>query len=353
MKIGTITFWDTEDNYGQVLQCYALIKYLEDRGHQPQLVKTDQSNLYDQSYIHKIYTLFGMVLHPRRFLNLRKRNKAHNVNKLETPAVDRHFSEFKKNYIPSTEKVYTYSELCYANLGMDAFVCGSDQVWSGFSKLMFLQFPGSFKRISYAASFGGARPQNGLDKKKEGVEICNSLKAKAHMVPDPTLLLGEKEYEKLIQIPKETRDEDYVLLYLLGNEMSVTVDEIMAFAKANHLNVKYVASQNRNDGFDKIYPSIGEWLYLIKHASYIITNSFHGTVFSLQFHTPFVTIPLAGETARMNGRIFDLLTDCGLKERIYTDSLNQLLRPLDFTLFEQFKNKGIERVNELMNKTGL
>ena len=117
MKIGTITFWDTEDNYGQVLQCYALIKYLEDRGHQPQLVKTDQSNLYDQSYIHKIYTLFGMVLHPRRFLNLRKRNKAHNVNKLETPAVDRHFSEFKKNYIPSTEKVYTYSELSTTNPG--------------------------------------------------------------------------------------------------------------------------------------------------------------------------------------------------------------------------------------------
>lgn len=369
MRIGTITFWDTEDNYGQVLQCFALIKYLESRGHQVQLVKTDQSDLYEQSYIHKLYTLLDMVIHPSRFFNRKKCGETQKSQTHKARFVDRYFSDFKKKYIPSTEKIYTFRELCKADLGLNAVVCGSDQVWSGFSKLMFLQFPGTFKRISYAASFGGVRPKNGLDKKnvrswlksfdlitvreKEGVEICGALKAKAYMVPDPTLLLGKIEYDKLIETPKEVREEEYILLYLLGNEMKVTVEEIMAFAKSKHLKVKYVASQNRVDELGKEYPTIGEWLYLMSHASYFITNSFHGTVFSMIFHKPFMTIPLSGKTARMNGRIADLLTDSGLEERIFTGSFETLFKPLDFDKFEENKRRGIVKVNNLLEETGL
>ncbi|MDO5385375.1 MAG: polysaccharide pyruvyl transferase family protein, partial [Rikenellaceae bacterium] len=92
---------------------------------------------------------------------------------------------------------------------------------------------------------------------------------------------------------------------------------------------------------DKIYPNVDEWLSLIRNARYVVTNSFHGMVFSIIFNKPFVVIPLAGSFTRMNDRIFDTLSAVHLTERIYKNSLDILLDPLD-----------IRAINDYLKQTG-
>lgn len=122
----------------------------------------------------------------------------------------------------------------------------------------------------------------------------------ASLVPDPTLLLSVHDYSS-IAAPC-LYSQDYLLLYLLGNEIDFDVAEVYAWARSRHIEVKYVASQGRQDAYDKIYPNVDEWLSLIRNARYVVTNSFHGMVFSIIFNKPFVVIPLAGSFTRMNDR---------------------------------------------------
>ena len=117
--------------------------------------------------------------------------------------------------------------------------------------------------------------------------------------------------------------------------------EVYAWARSRHIEVKYVASQGRQDAYDKIYPNVDEWLSLIRNARYVVTNSFHGMVFSIIFNKPFVVIPLARSFTRMNDRIFDTLSAVHLTERIYKNSLDILLDPLD-----------IRAINDYLKQTG-
>lgn len=364
MKIGTITFWDTEDNYGQVLQCYALISFLESMGHSAYLVRTNPTPKKKVGIVHKLFTLLFLLLHPRSLTALKRKRNGMKISMSKAPFIDRGFSRFKEENIPCTDVIYNYDDLLKKPLDVDALICGSDQIWSTMDPLMFLQIPGRFKRISYSASFGGVKMVNLLDwmqikswlktfdyisvRESDGIEICNRMRLKADVLPDPTLLLKREEYCSLADIEKRDVSEPYILLYLLGNEMDVDINNIFEFAKDKQLGVKYVASQGQYDKYDKVFPSIPEWLFLIKNAQAVITNSFHGTVFSLIFNTPFLTIPLSGSAKRMNGRINDLLSRFHLENRIYTGDLNRVLEHVDFSSFNSTRRSDIEYVHRLL-----
>lgn len=364
MKIGTITFWDTEENYGQVLQCYALIKYLQKHGHQATLIRTKPLVGSKRTVIQKVFTLLVMARHPRSLISFFKRTPKTKSN-AALPIVDRGFAQFKIKYIPSTSSIFSYEDLVNSPLDYDAIICGSDQIWSAISPLMFLQFPGKFKRIAYAASFGGFQIKNILDRKqvkfwldsfdfisvreKEGVEMCLSLGAKAFLFPDPTLLLNKSDYEGIIGDSVIKNDKPYILLYLLGNKIDVDVKLFFDFAHLKGIDIKYVASQGRTDDFEKVFPSIPEWLSLIRNARAVITNSFHGTVFSLIFNTPFITVPLSGNVTRMNGRITDLLSKYHLEDRLFMGNLECLLEDANFSLFNKVKEEDCKFVTNLMS----
>ena len=83
-----------------------------------------------------------------------------------------------------------------------------------------------------------------------------------------------------------------------------------------------MASQGRLDSYEKIYPNVDEWLGLIQGAKYVVTNSFHGTVFSVIMNRKFLTILLCGAFTRMNGRFIDLLSRLGLENRIYSRNMD-------------------------------
>lgn len=360
MKIGILTFWWTQDNYGQVLQCFALIKFLREMGHDAFLIKAIP-NPPRKTLLRQIKNLIKNCIPTyRRWEQLGK------IQDKENRKHPRNFDNFRAHHIPSTDTIYSQKRLMEEPPKADAYICGSDQVWCGPSPIYFLQFGSkSTKRIAYAPSMGGIKPRGEVrqtmieylqrfdflsSREKQGVEELHEMGfPEASLQPDPTLLLPVETYRE-IAIGPQKAEKPYLLLYLLGNETNVNVGDIYSFADTHNLEVRYIASQGRIDEYPKLYPTVEEWLGLIDGATYVVTNSFHGTVFCLQFNTPFLVLPVKGAIARMNNRIYDLLERYGLSRRIYQGSLERLFESMDFQLFNNLRGKDSNSTKKMLTE---
>ena len=361
MKLGIVTFWQGKDNYGQVLQLWAMQYWLKKMGHKPFLIRY-VSGKRKVSFVKKLFLLFKLALKPTELQTYMMWRRLNAQAQQDAQRHDRKFEAFIKNHV-ELSPVVGYEELKSCPPEADAYLCGSDQIWGGNDAIYYLQFGDSkIKRIAYAPSFGGLEPNKQVQeqikkylsnftfissRENKGVNLLRSLGYKdTRLVPDPTLLLPASEYKR-IESENLKESDSYILLYLLGNEISLDVSTIFDFASQHGLKVKYVASQGRYDDYSKIYPTIEEWLELVDNASYVITNSFHGTVFSLIFNTPFIVIPISGVVSRMNNRVYDMLEKYGLRERIYKDSLTELFLPIDFSNFNKVKENEEKEIQSI------
>lgn len=355
MKIGIVTFWEGKDNYGQTLQAYALQRFLRDKGHDAFIIKYRNTNRrtfrWWLSVPYKVLRHFYKRYFTPSDYELGKKFKRMSVMMAkENDAHPRHFETFMNQYINFSKSVYDQHSIYKNPPQADVYIAGSDQIWRGLDDVFYLQFvPKGRKCIAYAPSFGGldfdAKGKRKLKKYLErfsvlgmreykGVELCKSVgRNDAFLVMDPTLLLSKNNYIKIL--PPIKADSDYLFLYLLGNDMALDVSAVFSWAEKHGVSVKYVASQGMQDGYDKLYPNVDEWLGLLNGAKYVVTNSFHGTVFSLIMNKQFCTIPLTGAFARMNGRIVDLLSNLELANRMYSTSLDVLSLPIDYVEVNQ------------------
>lgn len=167
--------------------------------------------------------------------------------------------------------------------------------------------------------------------------ICEKqLKTRASLVVDPTLLLDKNEYEKLFEgnIPTE----QYCVLYHLAGRRRVDFKTIKKFCKDNSLKL-IVIPVNDVGISNAVYPRIGNWLKLIANASFIITNSFHGTVFAMLFQRKFVTILESNTLSNRNIRITSLLSSFHSTNRIwnYNSSLQEIYKTEGFSFNENDK----------------
>jgi hypothetical protein len=344
--IGIVTFWNTVDNYGCVLQCYALQQALIQSGGNPFLIKYDHTQISKKRIIfHWLSILFSFQLH---------RVVKYIIREIFTKPIDRGFDKFRETYIKSTEHVYSITELKNNFPSADYYVCGSDQIWSQsvYDEGYFLDWGEKhIPRIAYAASFGKFIPSGDFIaqiaqalkkfqvvtvREYSGVNICQKAGiCNPRCVPDPTLLLSAKDYEKLM-VEKLSVKDDYLLVYLIGWNTDINFEDIECFAEQKGLEIKFVASQCENAKYDsklpKTYPSIQEWLSLMANARYILTNSFHGTAFSIIFNRKFGVYPLKGKSAGMNERIYTLLDSFGLNNRIVSRNLQILDMQIDYVL---------------------
>jgi hypothetical protein len=334
MKIGIITFWWSADNYGQILQCYALQKYLRDAGHDAYLIRYDPRNDYVKtSFWKKVLKAFN----PIKLFNYVR----YKVRKLVIYV--RKFDSFRKQHIRQSEKIYySYQELMEDPPEADVYIVGSDQVWNPDFiawentneqvKAYFLDFgDAEKKRIAYATSFGKEqvagdyiREITPLLKKfdyvsvreKSGLDICRQCGVDAEWVPDPTMLLNVDDYRALYtQESVKMINKPYCLLYMLDMHCNFSIELIHTWAKSKKISIIYVTANGRYDKHKKLYATIPEWLYLIDHAEYVITNSFHGSVFSLLFQKRFGILSLTGKHNEMNTRFYALFELLGIKER--------------------------------------
>lgn len=225
-----------------------------------------------------------------------------------------------------------------------AIVVGSDQVWRGgyanvLEQLLDYAREYSLVRISYAASFGANHlieySQKTLVKSRElarlfdhisvrelsGVEICRQVwgvQAEQHI--DPTLLLGADEYATLARGAAETSSDTggRILTYILDWNPGVEslVDEIseeLGLSVVHFLSSEATCSQGEISGGTNCLKPVESWLRSFESSEFVVTDSFHGTVFAIIFRKSFLAI---GNKARGVARFESLLTQFGLRSRL-------------------------------------
>ena len=360
MKIGVMTFWWSNDNYGQLLQCYALQKYLRDLGHDAFLIQYKPENRKPEKSFKRLLKIFNPSKVFQYFSNKKHQKR---LIKLQQINLSRNFDDFRSKYIIQSEKKYSsYNELKVNPPEADAYIVGSDQVWSGLSveakentKVYCLQFaPKNTKRISYAASFGVdslneevltyiqpmLRGFSSISvRENTGKEICNKIGINADLVCDPTLLLNKTQWAQLIDCA-EKQTKKFVFLYLLTNTCEFSVSELKKWADARNLDLVYVNGNTLfyQTDFDdknitKSYLTINQWLYYLSNAEYVITNSFHGCVFSLIFSKKIAVVPLTSFLKRTNDRIRSLFSNLDVKKI-------EIIRN-DFSVLEQCQEQCV------------
>ena len=210
----------------------------------------------------------------------------------------------------------------------DCFVTGSDQVWNLDKKsitfnIPFLGFAGSKKRVSISASFGFDSIDDNKIKEKfkkylnemdaisvreeSGKKIAEQLTDKEiNVLIDPTLMLSEDKWKIISKKPHKFNKEKYIFVYLLGKYSEDVIQKIRAYAQRKKLEVVMLENDDRrlkisNDEEYAYGPS--EFVWLLSHSDKVITDSFHGAVFSLIHKKEFNIIPRNGDSCDMSTRI--------------------------------------------------
>lgn len=328
MKIGILTL-PFNNNYGGYLQAYALMTVLKQEGHEVELIYRQHNRCrYPLSYY--IKTIVKMIFgRPHGPLNPTRENILRWKGKLMMPFVDKYI-------VPRTKVLQSSKELQSAveQGNYDVIVCGSDQLWRPDYVPNIEDFFCTFvkgdkpKLVSYAASFGTNRPIYSEEQRKvcgeaisrfsavsvreqSGMDVIKSFGWHTENDPvvvlDPTMLLPKEHYLSLLP-NADSPSKGKVFCYVLDNsdEVKNKTSEIIS-----HLDKdKYEIADIQKSGAK--LPSIEVWLSAIRDADLVITDSFHGTVFSIIFNKPFVVFT---NKKRGADRFETLLSHFGLKVR--------------------------------------
>lgn len=343
-KIGIITHWQSLNNYGQILQGFALQCYIKKHGGSPFLIKYDPK--MERSFWHKVkekitvnnlLSIFtGKYFYRKKKYICEKKEIEASIEK----AKQCNLALFREKHMNSTSHVYRNIEELRTNPpDADVYVCGSDQVWhdsynedntSGW----FLQF-GNAKRVAYAASAGRditdphelAVMKKYLDtfqaisvREESLKKVCDGIGCPAEVVLDPTLLLDYSDYSSLIT---NEAHKPYIFIYILNikDKNEIDWDTIKDYADSHNLDIRIVMSSGYYPARELIpnyqneHLTVEDWLSGIANAEFVITTSFHGTVFSLIFEKNFIVFPLK-DFSGANDRVKTLLDTVKLGERL-------------------------------------
>ena len=322
MKIGIIT-QPLHSNYGGILQNYALQQVLNRLGHRPVTLEGRSLSYWLYLYMWLRTFIFKNERKYRKFLSPPYKHR--NVPRMTW--------RFVYKYINLSRQEYSPTEECILKENLDAIIVGSDQVWrpkynKGSLYESFLEHCQNLtiKKIAYAASFGTsdweytkeqedrcARLIQQFDaisvREESGVQLCaEHLKRNdAVWVLDPTLLLNKKDYEYLCRKIKSSKNYRKTLLAYILDPTEDLVSNLKNLAEVENMELNLVYAE---DGMTR---SVEEWLAQFRDADAVITNSYHGTIFSIIFQKPFYTIINAGRGA---DRFNSLLSSLNISDRL-------------------------------------
>lgn len=338
-------------NYGSLLQSIATIKMIQRLGHECSiidyirddeyglksiLVSLDNKKEWNNSLFKRL--LYIMLRYPEEYWAQRK------------------FERMRAKYVKMTTRYRSINEL--STLKADIFMTGSDQVWGpvlkkNYDEAYFLSFIDSgAKKVAYAASFGRTEFNDQIiSTYKELLSeytaitvrentavnlLCQMNIACTGQVLDPTLLLTGDEWAGFIDknIPGK-----YILVYQLHNNKALS-DYAKRFAQKLGLPLLRISPSFHQlmwGGKFVYLPRMEKFLSYIKNCTYLVTDSFHGTAFALNFNRQFIEILPNNKTGSRNQSILELT---GLENRILTD-FN------DFSLAEQWID--YDRINDILN----
>lgn len=368
-KVGIITLFHGNINYGAVLQAYALCRVIGKLG-------------YDCEQIDFVYgnrrpykKLLIRVINFRRLVKYIKRNREYQKNKEVLFCRREVFDTFKKKNI-ACSKIYDRYELVNCIDDYECFVVGSDQVWNPdwLSPELLLSFvPATKTKISYAASIGKYMLSSSQKKiyenylksfnavsvrEKSAIPIIRELyDGPIEKTLDPTLLLNKNDWEEICS-PRLV-DEDYIFCYFLNGE-TTNKKIVKNFASKRGYKIVSIPHAYRYDyndiGFadiDKVDASPGDFISLVRYATYVFTDSFHACVFSCIYQRQFWVFPRK-DSVGMDARIDDILDQFNAHDHflrnIEVSKSSNIIRdmsPIDYTIQEQYLKKKEQSIDFL------
>jgi hypothetical protein len=359
-KCGIVTFHRAH-NYGAVLQAFALQEIIKNKGFDVCIVDEQHPNL-EEGY--RLYPSFNSITSFRRFLSFFKRWMTLALDYKRKKERFLSFEKFINEYLVlnSSEKRNQY----------DYLILGSDQIWnaeytSGLYPLYYGDIKGvkTNKIISYAASMGVGElsptqesdfkeklkkiDRIGVREEKLKIYVC-SKGFKADVNLDPTLLLSAKEWNKFALELKNSScinyDKPYLLLYEVHEHSNTNYIAKKIAANLNLEVVRLAPKVDYSYGDDVITgASPNEFLALFKNSEFIITTSFHGTVFSVIYNKQFLTMKFNSD---VDIRSEGLLKKVGLENRLLSNLEYDMPR-IDYTDVKQKLNKLREESLSYLN----
>lgn len=358
-------------NYGNRLQNYALQETLKTLGF---LVETLVVNTRPQeSYTLSIRIINLFINSSAKEIMERLKYKIFLKKKIDMLNEKRSkvFKDFTYQYIKETDHVI-YDDNIPDNLRdkYDYFIVGSDQVWNpaytNGSSIYFLTFAKRHKRIAYAASFGVSEIEaEYLDKYKKWISEMHFLSIRendgagiikkligrdAPVLVDPTLLLTKEQWLSIAKRALNKPKGDYIVTYFLGGIPDWYREQINRFAINKNFEIVNLGDMNERESY-KAGPS--EFIDYISDCSALLTDSFHGTIFSIIFEKPFAVFERIGGRA-MNSRIETLLSKFELNSRsIDKMSMEEDLLRIDFShipyILETERKKSIDYLKNALD----
>lgn len=373
-KVGIVTSYYENYNFGGLLQAYALAKVIKDKfgicAEQIQYASYGEPNCQKEKY-----TLYDLVYKAGILFFAR-------INKKKIDTRKRATEKFMEE-IPHSKEVYDYQSIQNCTRQYQTLICGGDQIWNvnnGIENLRIytLQFADeNIKKIAYAPSMailemneeGKKCMEKGIAglkavsvREKESIEILKTITEKRiEVVADPALLLTKKEWMKELRKPQI--EKKYVLCYMIGDnvrqrKVAEKVEKTLGLPMVTfpHVVSNAVRKCDLSYGDIRDYTSgPREFVGLIQNAEIVITDSFHACVFSMIFETPFIVFERkkAGETGNMNSRIYDFLEEYHLEKQLVTEESAMLMKKIpeiDFTYaYKHWEKRREESLKYLEN----
>lgn len=366
MKVDIITRHSVP-NYGSLLQSYATVKVIEKIGHEAEIINYTR-------YEERLNNLAKSLVKGKKWdKNFFLRFLYIAIQKPNYMKMYKKFEKYRKNFLKETPIEYGNLEELRENIPVaDVYCSGSDQIWgkigtSSYDKAYFLEFIDGNKRcIAYSSSFGKSE----IDKELKS-DICGFLKKyetilvredsakkileelnilNVEQVLDPTFLLNREEWEKLANLSKVKRKDDYVLVYQLHYNKDFE-KYAKDFSKRTGLKLLRLSPSMYDvvrTGKLIYLPNQYDFLNYIKNAKYVLTDSFHATAFSIIFNKQFINI-LPNKTST---RILSILKLLSIKNRIIKDfnDFSMIDNDIDYREVNKLLKKEQNRSLELLKK---
>lgn len=364
-------------NYGSVLQCYALYRFVGKLGYECRVIWEKGTISQNRDYRLKkiVVTVAKMLCRP----SLWKQTFAL-VNSVRHDVVNEVVvGKFEKFVNENIETIFFDSKelkkVAYSN-EYDWFICGSDQVWCSTSlyvdPLMYLRFVPQEKRIAYAPSLGrdyipgfnkrvmrryiNAIPRLSV-REDVGQKLIKELTGRdAVVVLDPTLLLSQDDWN---DIKKDPKNKKYMLCYFLSVPTEEIQKQLIKIAKQKKLSVLvlYTKLPILDKTIEVVYPQCGpsEFIGYISEAEYIFTDSYHGTIFSIIYQRDFCSIERMTREFDQSSRQISLLSRLGLKSRYINGICGEIItEPIDYEkvnfLLENEKCYSVEYLRKALEE---
>lgn len=373
MKIGLLSPYCSQ-NHGTVLQAFALAYKIKQLGKDCEYLNW---RLFNTSLLGKISFL---LRHPM-YLVLAKRNKKLNEKDLdysflkepEFLSIIKKNERFVKINTPVSEKQYYFDTITDAIKDYDKYIVGSDQTWSPDAMYQYspyyLPFVKKHVKFSYASSMGRAvteapflsflkkhlksfKAVSCRDKNNTSV-LSTLLNTTVSNVLDPTLLLSKEDWKPYMS-KVEKMPPRYIICYILGEKLAIGKYAKKMGEKLG-LPVYFIMTRPSSCQYPNVLKDVGasEFLWLIDNCEYLITDSFHGTIFAINFQKQLVAFDKHEGNMYDNGRICDTLEVYGIKQCYMSDFSDSIPAPIDYTavdtILQNRRKQSLDFLKSIIN----